>query len=655
VNGVRTLVVLHLYYFDLWPRVRAYLDNLSEQDYDLIVTYPQELADEMTLDAVREFKPDVALFAFENAGFDVGPFVDVLSRIHLSDYDIVFKLQTKGCNKPVVYAYGQLFKGDEWFRCLYDGVLSRENLPHVMEALGAGACELAAAARVLVHDQYDRRWFVRRACEGLNISVPEDYVFVAGTCFAMRASALVPLQNLGLTIADFGASRRGEFSLGHVIERVMCFPAQGKALGLPTLAENHSAEIADIRIRNRRYEMLEDARAQVNPDFQLEFLEPLSVDGYEVEERRLGDLVFTRNAVCRYAAGGNARCDWCRGEAAVDGDRLPVVTEEDYVLEGACRCAALLAEKGPDIRVRVLRIHTRQTIGCCVRSLDIAVRRGEIAERFSLSEISPVHESMWKRDGVLATMFFSARGADGCRCFVKCAEHARDLAEAEWQWGRAFYERLPNNCAEPIGFGVLSDGSAVVVQERVEGKSLAAMLSEGCLSPVQAAHLAEEMVLIADALQSQGICHRDMHPNNLMVCPDGHLRLLDFQFATPLDAKDEMPFAARHWRLTLAGLGDGYFIARGVWNDRRALARCLDALPAFEGKQDLRARLLENAAAVTRRVRYPLGERVRFLGRWLSLAYSNWHRRRRGKPEAYSELEQFCRAVVFGTLGMSDV
>ena len=60
------------------------------------------------------------------------------------------------------------------------------------------------------------------------IQVPDDYLFVAGSCFAIRAKCLKSIQKLGLLIDDFEPVVRGVFSFGHVMERMICFTVQNQ-------------------------------------------------------------------------------------------------------------------------------------------------------------------------------------------------------------------------------------------------------------------------------------------------------------------------------------------------------------------------------------------------------------------------------------------
>ena len=91
-SDARILVVCHLFYMDAWPHIKCYLENLSSYHYDLVVTYITGHFDEAVLDKVREFKGDVRFKEYENKGFDIGGFIDVLTRTDLNHYDFVFKL-----------------------------------------------------------------------------------------------------------------------------------------------------------------------------------------------------------------------------------------------------------------------------------------------------------------------------------------------------------------------------------------------------------------------------------------------------------------------------------------------------------------------------------------------------------------------------------
>ena len=72
---------------------------------------------------------------------------------------------------------------------------------------------------------------------------------------------------------------------------------------------------------------------------------------------------------------------------------------------------------------------------------------------------------------------------------------------------------------------------AFIAMELVEGRELRSLIREGGLSPVQAIEIA---ALVADGLafaHERGVIHRDIKPGNIMVLPDGRVKIMDFGIA----------------------------------------------------------------------------------------------------------------------------
>ena len=72
---------------------------------------------------------------------------------------------------------------------------------------------------------------------------------------------------------------------------------------------------------------------------------------------------------------------------------------------------------------------------------------------------------------------------------------------------------------------------AFIAMELVEGVELRQMIREGSIAPRQALEIA---ALVADGLEyahARGVIHRDVKPGNIMVLPDGRVKIMDFGIA----------------------------------------------------------------------------------------------------------------------------
>jgi eukaryotic-like serine/threonine-protein kinase len=110
-----------------------------------------------------------------------------------------------------------------------------------------------------------------------------------------------------------------------------------------------------------------------------------------------------------------------------------------------------------------------------------------------------------------------------------------------------------------------------IVLEHVEGRSLAALIPQGKGFPVETAlHYA---IQIADAVahaHQHGIVHRDLKSSNLIVAPDGRVKLLDFGLAVRHADVDASELETTCSRGTLSGAGTVPYMAPELLRGRRA-------------------------------------------------------------------------------------
>jgi Tol biopolymer transport system component len=147
-----------------------------------------------------------------------------------------------------------------------------------------------------------------------------------------------------------------------------------------------------------------------------------------------------------------------------------------------------------------------------------------------------------------------------------------------------------------------SEGRRFLVLELAEGETLQARLNRGALPVEEALETCRELAEGLEAAHEKGIIHRDLKPGNIMITPEGKVKILDFGLAkayggetTNVDIEKSPTITAQ---MTEPGviLGTAAYMspeqARGRAADRRAdiwafgcvLYECLTGSRAFHGE-----------------------------------------------------------------------
>lgn len=124
----------------------------------------------------------------------------------------------------------------------------------------------------------------------------------------------------------------------------------------------------------------------------------------------------------------------------------------------------------------------------------------------------------------------------GRPCIVKCSSRAPESIVNEFELGSRLHATDPLHFPEM--FACLPGPFAFVVREKVE--------SEKTLAEDPDDRYADEVVAIIDALFKAEVVYRDILPANFLIASDGHLKLIDFQFAVDMRTRRIDPWMRRH-------------------------------------------------------------------------------------------------------------
>jgi len=391
----RVLVILHLFYMDAWPEIKRYLLTLLPYETDFIITYTGNY-DKAVLDSVKRFSKRTKLVRYENRGYDIGPFIDVLQYVDLDRYDVVYKLHSKGIRRKSIFVYNQLFKWRDWFENLFNGLFGICRTGKVIDLLtnASNKVGLVAADNLIIVDPKHKQHFCKAAADKLGLELKPDYHFVAGSCFAVRAHLLKQVQALRIKIHDFSVTERGKFSFAHAMERLVC-----------AIVENQGYEFAGLNVRSRRcykpevekllktspLRLLDDSRIRLDDEFFYSFLEMRRVQKYEIVQIALGDInrywkgkfyKLWEVSPYKYLDGDNeAYRNYCEVNQKVspaspqmsveryealrrsiekndfDERYMPVIDRQNGILDGQHRSCLLLHKYGREHLVTVLRLY----------------------------------------------------------------------------------------------------------------------------------------------------------------------------------------------------------------------------------------------------------------------------------------------------------
>lgn len=79
---------------------------------------------------------------------------------------------------------------------------------------------------------------------------------------------------------------------------------------------------------------------------------------------------------------------------------------------------------------------------------------------------------------------------------------------------------------------VEEDDRRAIVMELVDGETLAARIARGPLPPAEAVHIFDQVLGALQALHDRGVLHRDVKPSNILLTPDGRVKVTDFGVAS---------------------------------------------------------------------------------------------------------------------------
>jgi serine/threonine protein kinase len=151
----------------------------------------------------------------------------------------------------------------------------------------------------------------------------------------------------------------------------------------------------------------------------------------------------------------------------------------------------------------------------------------------------------------------------GRPCIVKCSSRDPESICIEFNVLIRLHKKSPNNFPEPFCVFLSEDARfAFLAMEKI--------IPTVDIKPSVALN---DILTIANTLQSEGIVHRDIYHDNIFIGKDGHLKLIDFQFAIDRKTLIVTSWLKKHWKYHYIIFARTVEQLPATWNDVTSLRR----------------------------------------------------------------------------------
>lgn len=227
---LRVVVLLHLFYPELWDEFEPLFQSLRGTQVHLRVTVGDRGVPDALAQTLHALDPDMVIQPVVNKGFDIGAHWQSLDAVDLTQFDVVVLLQSKRST--------HLRSGAAWRANLCDALMGSQAVWQANLAAFAQDPQLGMVGS-LFHRGYRDSWQYRAMGEVLTtLGVPTSfeaihpiYEYVEGTMFMMRAHLLAEMHQRTRHRLDFPSYE--ELSIGHRLDRSLSH-AMERAFGIYT-------------------------------------------------------------------------------------------------------------------------------------------------------------------------------------------------------------------------------------------------------------------------------------------------------------------------------------------------------------------------------------------------------------------------------------
>jgi len=164
----------------------------------------------------------------------------------------------------------------------------------------------------------------------------------------------------------------------------------------------------------------------------------------------------------------------------------------------------------------------------------------QLTERYGLTDVEPIKVNQYQKAGKLAKKYIKKdcnvyfQGfLHGKKAFIKTNGYA-ETKKSEFLCSLKCFQKNSRNFLEPL-FYYDSKGFRCVATEYVEGETLDVLLNEHRLSHSEKKNIILQLKDIAQTLCDTRVAHRDLMAHNLLVTPEGHVKLFDFGWSVEID------------------------------------------------------------------------------------------------------------------------